>query len=63
MKHGFIILSKDEIIGEISFGSFRTLREAKKSFKRIKDSINVSSYEKKHLRLVELVEREILVDK
>lgn len=63
MKHGFVILSKDEILGEISFGSFPTLREAKKAFKWIEASINVGAYEKKHLRLVELVEREILVDK
>ena len=63
MKHGFVILSKDEILGEISFGSSPTLSEAKKSYKWIKDSINVEAYEKKHLRLVELVEREILVDK
>jgi len=59
MKHGYVILSRDEMIGEISFGSYPTLAEAKRKFRYLKSSVNVSVFEKKHLRLIELVEREI----
>lgn len=59
MKHGYVILSRDKMIGEISFGSYPTLAEAKRRFRYLKSSANVSEFEKSRLRLVELVEREI----
>jgi hypothetical protein len=61
MKHGYVILSRDEMLGEISFGSYPTLTEAKRGYKYLKSSANVGVFEKKHLRLVELVEREIVI--
>ena len=62
MKHGFVLISKDEVFGEITFGSYKTLREAEKSYRHVLSSPNVEDFAKKHLRLVELVEKEIVVN-
>lgn len=57
MKHGYVLKSKDEMFGEITFGSFQTLREAKRKYEFVISSPNTDEYAKRHLQLVELVER------
>jgi len=59
MKHGYLVLGRCEIFGEISYGSFRTLSEAQTKYLSVQKSINITEYERGHLRLVELVERKI----
>lgn len=59
MKHGYVVMGRDELLGEVSYGSYLALRDAKMSFKFLKVSPNLSEFQKKHLRVVELVERVI----
>lgn len=59
MKHGYEVLGRCEWIGDVSYGSFRTLAEARRTYEFVKSSVNTSDLERRHLRLVELVERVI----
>ena len=61
MKHGYLVLGRCEVFGEISYGSFRTLSEAQTKYLSVRKSVNITKYEREHLRLVELVEREIVI--
>lgn len=64
MKHGFVVLGKDDIFGEVSYGSYPTLSEAKAKYRWLmRSSTKLTEFERGYLRLVELVEHEILVDK
>lgn len=62
MKHGYLVMGRDEMFGEVNYGSFRTLAEARRKYNCVKSSVNASELERRHLRLVELVEREIKMD-
>lgn len=63
MKHGYVLKSKDEVFGEITFGSFQTLREAKRKYDSVMSSPNTDEYAKQNLQLVELVERVVDMNK
>lgn len=49
------------MFGEVSYGRFLTLREAKIQYHSLKRTGQLSEVEKSHIRLVELVEREIVI--
>ena len=63
MKHGYVVLGRDDMFGEVSYGSYPTLREAKDKYRWLKSAGRLTEIERSCLRLVELVEREISVDK
>lgn len=62
MKHGFEVLGRCEFFGEISFGSFQTFKKAHEHYLFVRNSPNLTESERQEVRLVELVERQILVD-
>jgi hypothetical protein len=62
LKHGYIVKGMSEDGQEFSYGKCDTKHQALKSYLRTMNADSISAFEKKTLRIIELVEHDITAE-